>query len=449
MPYKMIRRCATFLLWPLGLLLTFVSANIYDPYLVVMRGWWSAVLVVASLGVLGALVAAGYLRGRGILSKLLLLVWCLPPIAMVSAVAVFQIRKHAVLEAEGMRAQQLGRHFIVGYSSFDEIAVLAKKGLIGGVYIAHRNIEGRTADDLKKEIASLQDIRRSAGLPPLIVAADQEGGIVSHMSPLLTWLPALSTLTPLPPDERLAKAESFGRIHGQELADVGITLNFAPVVDLLRRQPHNPLDFHSMISRRAISEDPEIVSDVALAYVRGLEGAGIEGTLKHFPGLGRIRQDTHHFRADLDVPPAELEVSDWLPFKQVLARSNAFLMIGHVAVTAIDPARAASHSKRVVNDLIRGQWGFEGIITTDDLVMGPIYEHGVCKAVVEALNSGVDLLLIAYDGLQFYRMYHCALAAPQGSIDEAMFEKSTARLNSRIVKQQASAPVPDVGHPRD
>src|SRR5262249_39929848 len=152
------------------------------------------------------------------------------------------VRKHAVLEAEGKHAQDLGRHFIVGYSAFDEIAVLAKKGLIGGIYIAHRNIEGRTIDDVKKEIASLQGIRREAGLPPLIVAADQEGGIVSHMSPLLTSLPALSTLTSLPLEERLAKAVNFGRTHGRELAEVGITLNFAPVVDLLRHQPRNPLD---------------------------------------------------------------------------------------------------------------------------------------------------------------------------------------------------------------
>lgn len=401
MLYRIVERLVTFLLLPLGLLLTFISANIYDPYLVPLRGWWSVALVAGSLAVLGALVAGGTVRNGGVLGKLLILLWCLPTVAMASAVVVFQTHKHAVLEAEGTRALELGRHFIVGYSSFDEIAALAKKGLVGGIYIAHRNVEGRTIDDIKKEIACLQNIRREAGLPPLIVAADQEGGIVSHMSPLLMPLPALSSLTPLPPADRLAKAESFGQIHGRELANIGITLNFAPVVDLLRHQPSNPLDFHSMISRRAISEDPAIVSDVALAYVKGLEGAGIEGTLKHFPGLGRIRQDTHHFRADLNAAPAELEASDWLPFKQVLARSNAFLMVGHVAVTAFDPARAASHSRRVVNDVIRGQWGFEGIITTDDLVMGPIYEHGVCKAVVEALNSGVDLLLIAYDGLQF------------------------------------------------
>jgi beta-N-acetylhexosaminidase len=106
---------------------------------------------------------------------------------------------------------------------------------------------------LRSEIARLQTIRREAGLPPLIVAADQEGGIVSHLSPPLTSLPALATLAALPPAERSAKAEAYGRIHGRELALLGITLNFAPVVDLLRTEASNPLDFNSLISRRAIA----------------------------------------------------------------------------------------------------------------------------------------------------------------------------------------------------
>jgi beta-N-acetylhexosaminidase len=445
----MIKRLATVLLWILGFLLTFMSANIYDPYLLVVRGAGDIALFMGGLTVLCALVWRGYARGKGISGKLLILLWCLPPIAMLSAVTIFQMRKHEVLHAEGKRAQELGRHFIVGYSSFDEVAALAAKGLIGGIYVAHHNVRGRSIDAVKAEIANLQSIRRTAGLPPLIVSVDQEGGIVSHMSPLLTSLPSLSTLTTLQPDEPLKKAESFGRIHGQELADIGITLNFAPVVDLLHAQPRNPFDFHSMIGRRAISEDPDIVSDVALAYVRGLEASGIEGTLKHFPGLGRIRQDTHHFRADLDTPVAELDASDWRPFRQVLARSNAVLMVGHLAVTALDPASAASHSKRVVTDLIRDKWGYQGIVVTDDFVMGPIYEHGVCKAVVEALNAGVDLLLVAYDGLQFYRMYNCAWTAPQGSIDETMLQRSAARLDAKLVRREMNSGTPNSEGLRD
>jgi beta-N-acetylhexosaminidase len=243
----------------------------------------------------------------------------------------------------------------------------------------------------------------------------------------------------LPADERSRKAEEFGRIHGRELADLGVTLNFAPVVDLLRSRSRNPFDFHSLIRWRAISGDPAIATDIAVAYVRGLQAFGVAGTVKHFPGLGRIRTDTHHFRASLDTPVAELEASDWIPFRQTLTQSNAWLMVGHVAVTAIDAGRAASHSRGVVTDLIRGKWGYDGIIVTDDLAMGPIYQYGLCAAVVEALNAGVDLLLVAYDGQQFYRVFDCALTASAlGGIDAGAMAKSIARLSSRTFERDAS-----------
>jgi beta-N-acetylhexosaminidase len=107
-------------------------------------------------------------------------------------------------------------------------------------------------------------------------------------------------------------------------------------------------------------------------------------------------------------------------------------------VTAIDPARPASHAKGVIDDLIRGKWGFQGLIVTDDLVMGAIYQHGVCTAVVEALNAGVDLLLVAYDGMQYYRMFDCARGAfARGGLDGRMLRDSDARLKSRALSRQA------------
>jgi beta-N-acetylhexosaminidase len=429
----MIIRLATVLLSIAALVLIFIGGNLYDPYLAMIRGWGDMALLAGELAALGVLLWCGCWSRGGIAVRFLLVLWCLPPLAMASAVTIFHLRKHAVLHAEGARARELGRHFIVGYSSFDEIAPLAAKGLIGGIYVTRHNVEGRTVDAIKLEVANLQALRRKAGLPPLIVATDQEGGIVSHMSPPLESLPALATLAALPPPERARKAEEYGRIHGRGLASLGITLDFAPVVDLLRTSAPNPFDFNSLISRRAISGDSQVVADIAEAYVRGLEANGVEATVKHFPGLGRVREDTHHFQANLDTAVAELETSDWLPFRQILMHSNAYLMVGHVAITAIDPTTAASHSKRVINDLIRNQWGYQGIITTDDLVMGPIYEHGVCNSVVEALNAGVDLLLVAFDGLQFYRMYDCALSASdEGKLDETMLENSRARLDMRI-----------------
>ena len=99
--------------------------------------------------------------------------------------------------------------------------------------------------------------------------------------------------------------------------------------------------------------------------------------------------------------------------------------------TAVDPTRAASHSKRVVQGIIRDTWKYQGLVMTDDLVMGAIYQHDVCKAVVEAINAGVDLLLVAYDGAQFYRIFGCALdGSRQGRLDAAMLRTSKTRLDS-------------------
>jgi beta-N-acetylhexosaminidase len=246
-------------------------------------------------------------------------------------------------------------------------------------------------------------------------------------------LPALATLASLRPDTRAQKAEEFGRIHGQELAALGITTNFAPVLDLRPETKRTRFDFNTLIGQRAISGDPAEVAGVALPYVRGLEASSVGATVKHFPGLGRVRGDTHHFNADLDTPLDELEASDWRPFRDVLAGSRAQLMIGHVTLTAADPDRPASHSKRVVDGIIRQKWNYQGVVITDDLVMGAIYQHNVCTAVVEAINAGVDLLLVAYDGAQFYRVFACASAGlKQGKLDSVMLRDSEARLKQAL-----------------
>ena len=167
---------------------------------------------------------------------------------------------------------------------------------------------------------------------------------------------------------------------------------------------------------------------MALAYVRGLDASGVRATMKHFPGLGRVGTDTHHFAAKLDAPLAELEETDWRPFREVLTGSNALVMVGHVTLTAADPDRPASHSKRVIDGIIRQKWNYQGVVITDDLVMGAVYNH-LCTAVVEALNAGVDLLLVAYDGSQFYHAFDCASDAfNRHELDLAALCASEARL---------------------
>src|SRR5712672_1182993 len=335
----MIRSLGIISIWFFGLVFIFAGININEPYLILLRGLGAAVLCMTSVVVFIVLIKQGYWNRRGVAKRLLILLWCLPSLSILYAHASFEFRKRNVLQTDVARARILGQHFVVGYSSFDEVVPLVEKGLIGGVYIARHNIAGRTVEALKSEIAALQDRRRIAGLSPLTVAADQEGGIVSHLAPPLTALPALSTLSGLPSDVQARKAEEFGRTHGRELAALGVTQNFAPVLDLRPAPRRNPLDFHTLTGQRAIASDPAVVSEIARGYVRGLEASGVTATVKHFPGLGRLRTDTHHFEASLDTPVEVLEVSDWRPFKEVLAGSNAQLMIGHVNLTAIDPDR--------------------------------------------------------------------------------------------------------------
>lgn len=427
---QMLRRIGIVLLWLAGALFIFAAINRNDPYLISLRGQGNLVLVAISFVVAVVLLRRGHWR-RGMTRRALVLLWCLPPLSMLGAHASFEWRKQRVLQADAPLARSLGRHFIVGYTSFPEVTVLAEKGLISGVYITRHNIAGSSAARLKEEISELQNRRRAAGLPPLVVAADQEGGIVSHLAPPLTRLPALSTLAELAPEIRAEKAQAFGRTHGQELAALGVNLNLAPVLDLRPPVKRTRFDFNTLIGQRAISGDPAVVAEIAGAYVRGLEASGVGAAVKHFPGLGRVRADTHHFSAELDTSVDELEASDWLPFRKVLAGSKALLMIGHVTLTSADPDRPASHSKRVVDGIIRKKWNYQGVVMTDDLVMGAIYQRNVCTAVVEALNAGVDLLLVAFDGAQFYRIFGCAMAASaEGRLDAAMLNDSETRLKA-------------------
>lgn len=412
-----------------------------DPFLVSLRGTGNFIIIASSLVVIACLTGRGYWKRAGFAGRWLALLWLLSPLSMLSAKASFESTRLGVLQTETKLAQRLGRHFIVGYSSFDEVARLAEKGLISGVYVGKGNVARRKPAAIKAEIAALQERRRRAGLPPLIVAADQEGGVVSHLSPPLTKLPPLASLAELSPEARVKKAEEFGKTQGRELASLGITLDFAPVLDLKPKARRNRFDFNTMTSERAISGDPAVVADIASAYVRGLEASGVRATVKHFPGLGRVRRDTHIVSADLDTPVEELEASDWRPFRVVLAHSKAELMIGHVSLTAVDPSRPASHSKAVIDGIIRKKWNYRGVIITDDLVMGAVNGRNICTAVVEALNAGADLLLVAFDSEQFYRIFACASdAARENKLDSEMLRDSDARLEKNFPRAAVSTP---------
>ncbi|MDR1936351.1 MAG: hypothetical protein LBS49_12365, partial [Candidatus Accumulibacter sp.] len=225
--------------------------------------------------------------------------------------------------------------------------------------------------------------RRRAGLPPLFVMADQEGGEVSHLSPLVEPLPALAGLLADGAADLEARARAQGERQGRALAALGINMNLSPVVDLKPSGKEDWPDRRTLISRRAIAADPRIVAWVASAYGAGLAASGVLPTVKHFPGLGRVRGDTHFVKASLPSDPVA-RAADWLPFREVTARTGAAMMLAHVRLPDIDPDAPASLSRALVQDVLRKRggegWNYQGILITDDLNMGAVYADGIGQA---------------------------------------------------------------------
>lgn len=316
-------------------------------------------------------------------------------------------------QQDAKHLQEFGKHLVIGYDRPEDINPLISRGWVGGLYLTRRNTEGKTLPQLRDEISAFQSLRKQAGLPPLMIVSDQEGGNVSRLSPPLPRQPTLSTLiTPGASEKELAgKALEYGRQQGKYLASLGVNTNFSPVVDLKPQGPDFRLDFHTLIAQRAISPDPQTVKVIAMAYSEGLISQGITPTLKHFPGLGSANGDTHHFSAHLTVPRKTLETRDWLPFRSVLAKTPVLLMVGHVMVDDIDPDTPASLSVPLLRGIVRQQWHYNGPIITDDMTMAAIYERGLCRSTIQALNADVDLLLVSYDWEKIYPVLKCLLDA--------------------------------------
>lgn len=303
------------------------------------------------------------------------------------------------------------------------------------------NVQGKNADAIRSEIASLQDIRKRQGLPPLLVSTDQEGGVVSRMSPPLPRRGSLGDVVRQHKDEaeRRRAIQTFATEQGQALAGLGFNLNFSPVVDI-NHNIVNEDDRYTRIFQRAISDDPHVVTAVAADYCTALLQTGIHCTLKHFPGLGRVVEDTHLNDADLTTPVETLAAHDWMPFRALMHDAGAVTMLGHARLTAIDKTTPASFSKAVVSDLLRGEWNHDGVLITDDFNMSPAYasDGGIGGAVVLALNAGVDLILISYDGDQFYPAMHALLRADAaGLLQREQLARSDRRLGRMMSTSSA------------
>src|SRR5207247_408131 len=203
---------------------------------------------------------------------------------------------------------------------------------------------------------SFEAARLVPQLPPW-VSVDQEGGRVARLKAPFTEWPAMATLG-RSGDVRLA--ERFARALAKELRAVGITLDYAPVLDI-HTNPKNPV-----IGDRALSEKAEDVARLGAAIVAALQEERVAACGKHFPGHGDTQADSHLELPLVEHPIERLRSVEFVPFRAAIEAGVATMMTAHVFMPAIDEKRPATLSRRVVTDLLREELGFDGVLLTDD-----------------------------------------------------------------------------------
>jgi beta-N-acetylhexosaminidase len=286
--------------------------------------------------------------------------------------------------ASGSLRRQIGRLLIAGFGGYQvpvELASLAREFSLGGVILFARNVaEPEQVAELCYESARLvPDL-------PLWVSVDQEGGRVARLKAPFTEWPPMATLG-RSGDVRLA--ERFARALAAELKATGITLDYAPVLDVLTN-PKNPV-----IGDRALADKAEEVGRLGAAIIGTMQGEGVAACGKHFPGHGDTSVDSHLELPLLEHPPDRFRGVEFVPFRAAIQADVATIMTAHVFAPALDEQRPATLSKRVVTGMLRKELGFQGVILSDDLEMKAIANtYAVPEAAVMAIDAGCDGVLI-------------------------------------------------------
>ena len=327
--------------------------------------------------------------------------------------------------------RQLGQLVMLGFDGFQvppELRSLAREFDLGGIVLFKRNVES------PEQVAELTfDCARLCEAAPAWVAVDQEGGRVARLRRPFTEWPAMASLGRAG-DEALAA--KFARAMARELASVGITFDFAPVLDVLTNAA-NPA-----IGDRALAQDADLVARLGAVIVDAIQGEGLAACGKHFPGHGDASVDSHHDLPVLDLPPDRFEAVDWVPFRAAIARSVAGVMVAHVLVPAFDGQEPASLSRAIVTGLLRERLGFDNLILTDDLSMtGCSARYALPAATVKAIAAGHDSALLCepHHDAQAAALEALVHAFEDGTLPFAQIEASIAR-HARLKARYAAAP---------
>ncbi len=272
----------------------------------------------------------------------------------------------------------------------------------------------------ESEVRALTAQLRELLGPKALIGLDQEGGSVVRS----TFLPQAPSAMALGAADQALLAETVGAAVARGLRSLGVNWNFAPVLDV-NNNPANPV-----IAERAFSDQPDAVAQLAGAWMRGSLREGVACCVKHFPGHGDTHTDSHLDLPTVDKSRAELEQLELRPFK-ALAEAAPAVMTAHIVYPQLDPEHPATLSPVLIQGILRDEWGYDGVVITDALMMKAIADrYGYAKAAVMAIQAGADMVL-AQGSLDEQRQSIAALRAAfaDGRLSAAQGERAQARLD--------------------
>jgi beta-N-acetylhexosaminidase len=328
--------------------------------------------------------------------------------------------------------QQIGQFLFIGLpgTEFDaEARALVEEIKPGGVIIFGRNVAG------PEQLRALTDAVREAIPTPPLFGIDQEGGLVDRLRRIFTPMPSARTIRQ---HGDLAAARGLGRVTGEVLRMLGFTINFAPVMSIMT-------DDRDLLSNglysRSFGRSPGEVLGYTTVYMRGLQGTGLLGCLKHFPGIGAGEVDSHEEMPVVRLSHDDLIAQDLAPYIELFQRRDdrvRCVMVSHGGFPNIDikgeltggRLEPASLNYNIVTSLLREELGYEHLVVTDDLEMGAIARHcEIEDAAVRAALAGEDMLLICATPEKIRRGYHGLLeAATSGKLTEQRIKETLDRI---------------------
>ncbi|GBG11446.1 beta-N-acetylhexosaminidase [Paenibacillus agaridevorans] len=332
--------------------------------------------------------------------------------------------------------EKIGQLFVFGFHGYepsDDINALIEEYGIGGTIYFTRNVQN--AKQVHNLSVKLQEKAALSGRAPLFIAIDQEGGMVARLVDGVTLMPGNMALGATGQAEA---ARETAKVSGEELRKLGITLNYAPCIDV-NNNPDNPV-----INVRSYSDRAEVVSELGAAAVEGYQSAGVAATVKHFPGHGDTSVDSHHTLPVLPHNRDRLDAIELRPFRAAIAAGTDCIMTAHVVLPALEPSGVPSTlSENVLTGLLRGELGYDGVVVTDCLEMSAIDEHyGPAQGSVKAIQAGADMVLVSHTiEKQRAALEAVAAAVESGELSEARIDEAVSRIMRLKTKLRLEEPI--------